>query len=345
MRVDDFDFELPRELIADHPAEPREAARLLCVGAELADRHIGDLPGLLRAGDLMVFNDTRVIPARLTGRRGEARVEVTLHRETGAGEWLVFAKGAKRLKPGDSLRFAEDFAAEVIEKRVEGDVRLRFDRQGGDLLAMLGKHGVMPLPPYIRRPRGADTRDRHDYQTIFAARDGAVAAPTAGLHFTEGLLAQLEAAGVGRATVTLHVGAGTYLPVKVDDTTDHKMHSEWGEIDAATAARINAAREAGGRIVAVGSTSLRILETAADAEGQVRPFSGETDIFITPGYRFRAIDLMFTNFHLPRSTLFMLVSAFSGLDRIRAAYEHAKAGGYRFFSYGDACLLEPISPR
>ena len=345
MRVDDFDFELPRELIADHPLEPREAARLLCVGATIADKHIGDLPDLLRAGDLMVFNDTRVIPARLTGTRGEARVEVTLHRETGAGEWLVFAKGAKRLKPGNTIRFAEDFSAEVIEKRVEGDVRLKFNAQGAELLAQLDRHGIMPLPPYIRRPQEGEAQDKHDYQTIFAARDGAVAAPTAGLHFTEDLLKRLDARGVGRVTVTLHVGAGTFLPVKVDDTQDHKMHSEWGEVDTATAARINETRARGGRIVAVGSTSLRILETAADPSGEVRPFSGETDIFITPGYRFRAIDLMFTNFHLPRSTLFMLVSAFSGLDRMRAAYEHAKAERYRFFSYGDACLLEPIRPR
>ena len=345
MRVDDFDFELPRERIAAHPVEPRDAARLLTVGEALGDRHMLDLPQLLRPGDLLVVNDTRVIPARLTGQRGAARVEVTLHRDLGEGAWRAFAKGAKRLRPGDRLAFGDGFAAEVAEKHAEGDITLRFDRTGAALGAALQRFGSMPLPPYIKRAGGPEARDRGDYQTIFATRDGAVAAPTAGLHFTPRLLAALDAAGVARATVTLHVGAGTFLPVKVADTRDHRMHSEWGMVDAATAARIAAARAAGGRIVAVGTTSLRLLESAADERGRIAPFAGETELFITPGYRFRAVDLLLTNFHLPRSTLFMLVAAFAGLERMRAAYAHAIRERYRFFSYGDACLLLPEGSR
>ncbi|HTZ77405.1 MAG TPA: tRNA preQ1(34) S-adenosylmethionine ribosyltransferase-isomerase QueA [Stellaceae bacterium] len=341
MRVDDFDFELPRERIADHPAEPRESARLLVVGETLLDRQIADLPRLLRPGDLLVFNDTRVIPARLLGRRGAAQIEVTLHRDLGHGVWLAFAKGAKRVQPGDHLLFAEGFAAEVTGKTPAGEVALAFALPPAEFRAALDRHGHMPLPPYIKRPSGGSARDRSDYQTIFARKEGAVAAPTAGLHFTEPLLRALEAAGIGHLTVTLHVGAGTFLPVKVEDTRDHVMHAETGFIDAETARRLNEAREKGGRIVAVGSTSLRLLETAADAEGKAQPFAGETALFITPGYRFRAIDLMITNFHLPRSTLFMLVAAFAGLGRMKRAYAHAIAEHYRFFSYGDACLLEP----
>ena len=341
MRVDAFDFELPRELIADHPVEPRDAARLLVVERALSDRVMLDLPSLLRNGDLLVVNDTRVIPARLTGRRGAARVEVTLHRDLQGGHWRAFAKGAKRLKPGDRLDFAEGFAAEVAAKHAEGDITLRFDRAGGALRDALERFGSMPLPPYIKRPGGGEARDRGDYQTIFAAKEGAVAAPTAGLHFTPRLLAALDAAGIARVSVTLHVGAGTFLPVKVEDTQEHKMHSEWGMIDADAAERIAAARSQGGRIVAVGTTSLRLLESAADEEGRVAPFAGETALFITPGYRFRAVDLLLTNFHLPRSTLFMLVAAFAGLERMKAAYAHAAAAGYRFFSYGDASLLYP----
>lgn len=338
MRVDDFDFELPRELIADRPAVPRDSARLLEVRPDrLADRIVRDLPELLSPGDMLVFNDTKVIPARLSGRRGQAAVEVTLHKAEGLGRWRAFARPARRLRPGDRIVFAPEFSAEVAEKGEAGEVTLAFDRGGAELMAALERHGFMPLPPYMGRD--ADARDRSDYQTLFAAREGAVAAPTAGLHFTPGLIAALEARGVRRATVTLHVGAGTFLPVKVEDTRDHVMHSEWGEIDAATAARIDQARAAGGRVIAVGTTSLRLLESASAEDGTVRPFAGETDIFITPGYRFRAVDLLMTNFHLPRSTLFMLVSAFAGLARMKAAYEHAKAAGYRFYSYGDACLL------
>jgi S-adenosylmethionine:tRNA ribosyltransferase-isomerase len=345
MRVDDFDFELPRHLIAAHPAEPRDRARLLVVGDALGDRRMLDLPLLLRRGDLLVFNDTRVLPARLSGARGAAHFEVTLHRDVGGGAWRAFVKGAKRLKPGDRLVCGEGFAAEVVAKHDEGDLTLRFDREGGALRAALERFGSMPLPPYIKRPGGGEARDRRDYQTIFAAKDGAVAAPTAGLHFSERLLAALDSAGIGRVMVTLHIGAGTFLPVKVEDTRDHKMHAETGFIDEAAARRINAAREQGGRVVAGGTTSLRLVESAADERGRVSSFGGETALFITPGYRFRAIDLLLTNFHLPRSTLFMLVAAFSGLERMRAAYAHAIASGYRFFSYGDACLLHPEARR
>ena len=340
MRVDAFDFELPRELIADRPAEPREAARLLVVGEQLRDHAIADLPRLLRPGDLLVTNDTKVLPARLVGKRGDASVEVTLHRALTAGRWLAFAKGAKRLRPGDRLEFATDFTAEMVEKTAAGDLLLDFALPAAEVRAALERHGSMPLPPYIKRPRGGDVRDRRDYQTMFARHEGAVAAPTAGLHFTPALMAALDAAGIGHLTVTLHVGAGTFLPVKVSDTEDHTMHGEVGLLDAAAADRINRARQSGRRIVAVGSTSLRLIETAADAQGRVHPFSGETRLFVTPGYRFRAVDRLLTNFHLPRSTLFMLVAAFAGLERMRDAYTHAIGARYRFFSYGDATLLE-----
>jgi S-adenosylmethionine:tRNA ribosyltransferase-isomerase len=342
MRVDEFDFDLPTELIAARPANPRDAARLLVVGERLDDRAIRDLPSLLRPGDLLVANDTRVIPARLTGRRGAATVEITLHRDLGGGSWRAFAKGAKKLKPGDLIEFGADFSAHVAAKNIEGDVTLAFDREGPAFRAALARFGHVPLPPYIKRLD--DAGDRADYQTIFAAKDGAVAAPTAGLHFTPSLLATLDEAGIGRVTLTLHVGAGTFLPVKVANTKDHKMHEETGFLDAATAARINDVRAAGGRIVAVGTTSLRLLESAARDDGTVAPFAGETALFITPGYRFKAVDLLLTNFHLPRSTLFMLVSAFAGLARMKAAYAHAIAGRYRFFSYGDASLLHPAAP-
>jgi S-adenosylmethionine:tRNA ribosyltransferase-isomerase len=343
MRVDAFDFELPKHLIADHPARPRDAARLLAVGRALDDRVIGDLPSLLRRGDLLVVNDTRVIPTRLVGSRGAARIEATLHRDLGGGAWRAFVKGAKRLKPGDRLVFGDGFAAEVAAKHDEGDLTLRFALEGADFRAALTRLGSMPLPPYIKCAPGGDARDLQDYQTVFARRDGAVAAPTAGLHFTERLLQALDAAGVERLAVTLHVGAGTFLPVKVEDTREHRMHAETGVIDEAAAQRINAARARKGRVVAVGTTSLRLLESAADDGGRVRSFAGETTLFITPGYRFRAVDLLLTNLHLPRSTLFMLVAAFAGLERMRAAYAHAVARGYRFFSYGDACLLHPAA--
>ncbi len=339
MRVDDFDFELPKHLIAEHPVEPRDAARLLVVGRELADRRIADLPRLLKPGDALVVNDTRVLPTQLVATRGAARLDLTLHRDLGGGMWRAFARGAKRLRPGDTLVCGEDFTATVTAKNPEGDVTLRFNAEGAAFRAALERCGTMPLPPYIKRPRGGDPRDRADYQTIFAAKDGAVAAPTAGLHFTERLTEALAAAGIERLAVTLHVGAGTFLPVKVADTRDHRMHSETGSIDPATAERLNRVRERGGRIVALGTTSLRLLESAADESGRLAAFAGETAIFITPGYRFRAVDLLITNFHLPRSTLFMLVAAFAGLDRMKAAYAHAISREYRFFSYGDACLL------
>jgi S-adenosylmethionine:tRNA ribosyltransferase-isomerase len=342
MRLDDFDFPLARELIADRPCEPREAARLLHIPAagEFADRHIADLPDLLRPGDLLVCNDTKVIPARLVGKRGAATIEVTLHRDDGGGIWRAFAKGARRLRRGDRLDFAADFAATVAQKHAEGDLSLRFDIEGAALRAALDRYGTMPLPPYIKRPRGGDLRDRTDYQTMFARAEGAVAAPTAGLHFTPGLIEALARRGTGLASLTLHVGPGTFLPVKTDDPCNHHMHAEWGNLSPETAERITAARRAGGRIVAVGTTSLRLLEAAAAETGEVRPFAAETRLFIMPGYRFRAIDLLLTNFHLPRSTLFMLVAALAGLDRIKAAYGRAIAEGYRFFSYGDACLIE-----
>ena len=342
MQLADFDFDLPRELIADRPAEPREAARLLVLPAAggLADRHIGDLPDLLRPADLLVFNDTKVIPARLVGRRGMATIDVTLAHDLGGGAWQAYAKGARRLHPADRIEFAADFSARVGEKGEHGEVVLHFDCEGEAFRAALVHYGAMPLPPYIKRPRGGDPQDRSDYQTIFARREGAVAAPTAGLHFTEGLLDRISARGIEWLTVTLHVGPGTFLPVKVDDPRQHPMHAEWGVVSADAAARINATRAKGGRIVAVGTTSLRLLESAAAETGEVRPFAGETRLFILPGYRFRAIDLLLTNFHLPRSTLLMLVAALAGLDRIKAAYADAIERGYRFFSYGDACLIE-----
>lgn len=342
MRLDDFDYELPRELIADRPAEPRDAARLLVIPSkgEFRDRRIGDLPDLLRPGDLLVFNDTKVIPARLVGRRGDATVEITLARDLGGGVWRAYAKGARRLRPGNRIDFADDLSAEVLEKTREGEVLLRFGCEGDAFRAALTRYGAMPLPPYIKRPRGGDLRDRSDYQTIFARAEGAVAAPTAGLHFTPTLLEALAAHGIEWLTVTLHVGPGTFLPVKAEDPSEHRMHAEWGLVTADAAARINRTHAAGGRIVAVGTTSLRLLESAADDNGVLREFAGETRLFVMPGYRFRAIDLLLTNFHLPRSTLVMLVAALAGLDRIKAAYEHAVRERYRFFSYGDACLIE-----
>ena len=338
MRVDLFDFDLPERLIADRPASPRDSARLLHVQADhVADCLVPALPGLLRRGDVMVFNDTRVIPARLNGRRGEVAVELLLHKQRTLDTWEGLSRPAKRLKPGQTVEFSEELRAEVLAKD-GGTVTYRFNRSGADLAAAIARHGHIPLPPYMRRDD--DARDRTDYQTVYAAREGAVAAPTAGLHFTPELLAALDAAGIKRAHVTLHVGAGTFLPVNVDDTTDHVMHAEWGEIAPDTAAAINDAKKAGGRIVAVGTTSLRLLESAADDGGVVHPFTGDTSIFITPGYRFKTADMLMTNFHLPRSTLFMLVCAFAGYDRMRAAYAHAIADGYRFYSYGDASLLE-----
>ncbi len=340
MRTDDFDFDLPRDLIAQHPVQPRDASRLLAVGAGLSDHVFRELPDLLGPSDILVFNDTRVLPTRLAGRRGGAAVEVTLVKALGAGRWRAFARPGKRLKPGDRIDFAADFAAQVAEKDADGQVTLVFELTGAALTAALERHGAMPLPPYIKRPAGGDARDRADYQTVYARRAGAVAAPTAGLHFTGALLAALDARGIRRATVTLHVGAGTFLPVKTEQAEAHEMHAETGILSARAVAEIEAARAAGGRVVAVGSTALRLLESAAGPDGALRPFEGETDIFILPGFRFQVVDLLLTNFHLPRSTLFMLVSAFAGSARMKAAYTHAKAAGYRFYSYGDACLLQ-----
>ena len=336
MRVDAFDFELPREAIATRPAQPRDSARLLDLTAGLAHRGVADLPALLQPGDMMVFNDTRVIPARLAGRRGEAKVELTLHRRLDDDRWLAFAKPARRLRPGDRVAFADEFSA-TVEARDGPEVCLVFDRGSTALSEALHRHGAMPLPPYLRRT--ADAHDRDDYQTVFARCEGAVAAPTAGLHFTERLLQAIDVRGIARRFVTLHVGAGTFLPVSVEDTADHPMYSESCVLTTDTAAAINRCRGAGGRIVAVGTTVVRLLESAARPDGEVEAFAGEVDLFIEPGYRFRAVDLMLTNFHLPRSTLFMLVCAFAGTERMKAAYAEALAAGYRFYSYGDACLL------
>ena len=351
MRVDDFDFVLPDSSIALHPARPRDAARLLDVepGVEqpFADHTVRDLPSLLRSGDALVVNDTRVIPARLIGRRHRgdvsARIEVTLHLRESADTWRAFLRPAKKLAEGETLVFGDDFSALRIGSGEGGEAVLRFDSGGPDLDAALDRYGLMPLPPYIAHRRAEEAADADDYQTLFARERGAVAAPTAGLHFTPELMAALEARGIATHRVTLHVGAGTFLPVKAEDTRDHRMHAEWGRVTPDVAEALNATRAAGGRIVAVGTTALRILESATAADGRVLPFEGQTSIFITPGIRIRAVDLLMTNFHLPRSTLFMLVSAFSGLDTMQAAYAHAIAAGYRFYSYGDACLLHPAT--
>jgi S-adenosylmethionine:tRNA ribosyltransferase-isomerase len=356
MKVDAFDFELPESCIALRPVEPRDAARMLHAGADggLVDRRVSDLPDLLRAGDVLVMNDTRVIPARLKGRRwrGEASagIEILLHQRLGPESWKAFARPAKKLDVGETIRFGDQgggmvcemqrFDAVVESKGEGGEITLAFGLSGPSLDEAIALHGQMPLPPYIAGKRPTDARDMADYQTVYARADGAVAAPTAGLHVTPELLQQVRARGVLTEFVTLHVGAGTFLPVKADDTADHRMHAEWGQVTPEVASRLNAARAAGGRIVAIGTTSLRLLESAADEGGFFHPFAAATDIFITPGYRFRAVDLLMTNFHLPRSTLFMLVSAFSGLDVMKHAYAQAIARGYRFYSYGDASLLE-----
>ena len=342
MRVDLFDFELPPDRIALRPARPRDAARMLVVDGDrpFSDHGVRDLPRLLGKGDVLVVNDTRVIPAQLEGRRGEARIGATLHKRLDLRRWQAFVRNAKRLEAGARIDFAQGVCAVAEARHEDGSFTLRF---GGDepVEILLERAGRMPLPPYIAGRRPTDEQDRQDYQTLFASEDGAVAAPTAALHFTPGLLVSLDQAGIGLEMLTLHVGAGTFLPVKADDTEAHRMHSEWGRIDAATAERLNNARAAGGRLIAVGTTSLRLLESAADEDGTILPFAGDTAIFITPGYRFRAVDGLMTNFHLPRSTLFMLVSALMGLDRMQAAYAHAIAQRYRFYSYGDSSLLLP----
>lgn len=352
MRVADFDFDLPPERIALRPASPRDSAKLLVVKPDgLIDHSVGDLPSLLRPGDCLVFNTTKVIPAALTGHRigrGDTtpRIEALLHMRLDGSRWKAFAKPGKRLQAGDRIRFGAEgrvcllgtLDATVEEKGESGEITLLFDFHGPALDEAIAAVGEMPLPPYIAGKRETDDQDRADYQTMFARDEGAVAAPTAGLHFTPDLMKRLQDLGISTEFVTLHVGAGTFLPVKVEDTADHKMHAEWGEVSSATTARLKAVRAAGGRIIAVGTTSLRILETSG-----LEPFAGTTEIFITPGYRFRAVDLLLTNFHLPKSTLFMLVSAFSGVDRMKSAYAHAIAHNYRFYSYGDASLLFPAA--
>ncbi len=348
MKLEDFDFDLPEGLIATRPVRPRSSARLLhAEGGATVDRHVFDLPGVLRPGDRLVLNDTRVIPARLTGTRTRdsaqgmvsAKIEVTLMEPQADGTWSALAKPLRKLRIGETVFFSKDLSAEV--QKLDEGLRLRFNLSGSDFDAALNDAGAMPLPPYIAGKRAPDERDREDYQTIWAKRAGAVAAPTASLHFDEALIAALTQAGIAFSFVTLHVGAGTFLPVTVEDVTTHKMHAEWGEVREQAAAEINATRAAGGRIIPVGTTALRLIETAAGADGTLHPFEGDTDIFIYPGYRFRVTDGLMTNFHLPKSTLMMLVSALMGEDRVRQVYAHAIAERYRFFSYGDASLLIP----
>ena len=359
MRVEIFDFELPRELIANQPVSPRDHSRLLDLSEEgkINDRHFYELPDLLEEGDVLVFNDTKVIPARLFGARGEALVELTLYRPIDGIRWMAFIKNAKRLKAGDEIKFytdkisAEnsDFSAQVIEKQGEEGVLISFNCPPQDLAAKLEQFGFMPLPPYIKRDRpSADSiwykfNDKENYQTVYAKHEGAVAAPTAGLHFTDDVLKKLRDKGVKEVFLTLHVGAGTFLPVKTEDTKDHKMHAEYGHISEEAAAIINKAKQNGKRVIAVGTTSLRLLESAADEKGILHPFTGETDIFITPGYKFKMIDMLITNFHLPKSTLFMLVCAVAGTARMREAYAHAIKEKYRFYSYGDSSILKCVN--
>ena len=340
MKIDNFDFDLPTERIAQQPIFPRDTAKMLVMkGGGLEHKQVLDLPDLLREGDLLVFNDTKVIPASLRGKVDNKDISINLHKQESASAWWVFARPAKHLKLGAEVIFGDGFTAKVEAEKEYGERLLRFSHIG-DFWQALDKYGEMPLPPYIKRPE-VDEQDKHNYQTIFAEKEGAVAAPTAGLHFTDRLLESCKQAGIDTAFVTLHVGGGTFLPVRCDDTDDHQMHSEYGEITPATCDKITATQKNGGRIVAVGTTSLRILESSAfENNGTVKPYNKDTDIFITPGFRFHVVDLLMTNFHLPKSTLFMLVSAFSGLENMRQAYETAIESHYRFFSYGDACLLE-----
>lgn len=342
MKTDIFTFDMPMDLIANYPAEPRDSARLLHILPDggLQDCVVSDLDRLLRPDDVLVFNDTKVIPARLYGTRGEAKIELTLFKQENLSDWTTLIKNARRLKIGDVISFTPNFQATVLQKNETGSVLVRFNQSGADLMVALHEVGSMPLPPYIRRERGGLDSDKADYQTIYAAHEGAVAAPTAGLHFTENLFQKLDRKGIERLFLTLHVGGGTFLPVKVDDTDHHKMHAEFGVLTQEVADKINEAKRQGRRIIPVGTTSLRLLESAADENGIVHPFEGETSIFITPGYRFKVIDAMFTNFHLSGSTLFMLVCAFAGIDTMKQAYQYAIRKKYRFFSYGDACLIE-----
>ena len=343
MLLSDFDYDLPPERIAAEPASPRTAAQLLDMrGGRLTDRIIADLPSCLQQGDLLIVNNTRVLPARLTGKRGEATIQVTLHRRVDGNQWRCFAKPAKKLRLGDRVIFSANLHADINHIGDDGERGLVFNHADFALDAALEDTGVMPLPPYIPRPEGVRQDDSDNYQTMFAAHNGAVAAPTAGLHFTPELIAALKDQGIGMAEVTLHVGAGTFLPVKVDDVRDHVMHSEWGEITAETAAAINQTKANGGRVICVGTTSLRILESCWRDHGHVQAYQAETDLFIIPGFQFGVADLLLTNFHLPKSTLLMLISAFAGKEFVEQAYQHAIANDYRFFSYGDACLMERI---
>lgn len=342
LTLSDFGYDLPPERIATEPARPRDSAKLLRIsGQALSDHRVSDLPNLLRPGDLLVVNNTRVIPAQLDASKGAARIGITLDKPNNDGSWRALIRNLKRLKPGDSVTIAEEFSAEIIAIWPDGSASLRFNLEGAAFLAALRRSGALALPPYIARPVGVTSSDAADYQTMFAEQDGAVAAPTAGLHFTPKLTEALRQNGIGLAQVTLHVGAGTFLPVRSEDLSLHVMHSERGFVSGQAAEAINRTRAAGGRIIPIGTTALRLIESASDANGHVAPFDGETDIFILPGYRFRVSDLLFTNFHLPHSTLLMLVSAFAGLENIRAAYQYAIGADYRFYSYGDACLLEP----
>lgn len=349
MKLSDFDFDLPEALIATRPAQPRTSARMLVAqGSDIRDLSVSDLPDVLRAGDRLVLNDTKVIPARLFGQRHRdsaqgavsAKIEVTLLEPRPDANWMALVKPLKKLNIGENVVFSDDLRATLVEK-VDGTAVLQFNLTGDDFDAALTQAGAMPLPPYIAAKRAADERDKHDYQTVFARHKGAVAAPTASLHFDEALLAQIAAKGVTFSHVTLHVGAGTFLPVKVDDVSQHKMHAEWGEVSAQAAAEVNATHAAGGRVIPVGTTALRLIESAADTNGQLQPWRGTTDIFIRPGYTFQIADALMTNFHLPKSTLMMLVSAMMGTTVVRDIYTHAIHQGYRFFSYGDASILFP----
>ena len=340
MKVASFDFDLPKDLIAQRPVVPRDASRLLHIGESLSDRVMRDLPHLLSPNDILVINDTKVFPSRLSGVRGQAKIQITLHKQKSELTWFAFARGSKRIKIGDEIKFGDGFFGVIDDKLENGEVVISFVSAKADLMKQLNSYGSMPVPPYIKRTSMENYDDRVNYQTIFANKSGAVAAPTAGLHFTDKLIDDIKAVGIKVALLTLHVGAGTFLPVKSEDTEDHKMHSEWGQIDPNTAEAINKARASGGKVVAVGTTSVRLLETAAENSGEIHSYSGETNIFITPGYNFKIVDMMLTNFHLPKSTLFMLVNAFAGTDKMKSAYDHAIKESYRFFSYGDATLIE-----
>ena len=345
MKTEIFTFEMPEELIASHPVEPRDAARLMHILPDggITDGRMTDLVKWLRSDDVLIFNDTKVIPARLYGMRGEAKIEMTLFKQESLSDWTTLIKNARRLKEGDEIIFAPNFSATVLHKTESGAVAVRFNQSGAALMAALHEVGVMPLPPYIKRQRGGDASDKADYQTIYARHEGAVAAPTAGLHFTEELFRRLDEKGIERLFVTLHVGGGTFLPVKVEDTKDHKMHAEYGIITPEACEVINQAKKDGKRIIAVGTTSLRLLESAADDKGVLHPFTGETDIFITPGYKFKIIDYIITNFHLPKSTLFMLICAIAGTERMQKAYRYAMEHKYRFYSYGDSSILKCVN--